>query len=65
MTALDGVEITVPEKRNRYFVRYPPRIPQGSDLALPAKSFVMCILDGRDGGIRTRDPLNPIHNRPS
>src|SRR5213596_1622223 len=31
---------------------------------MPAcKRCVLCDLDGRDGGIRTRDPLNPIQVR--
>ena len=61
MTTMDGVEITVLETRIRYFVRYPPKNSQGACSTLPAKSFVLSILSGRDGGIRTRDPLNPIH----
>ena len=62
MSDRDGVEITVLEKRFRYFVRYPPKKPQDASSASPAKPFVVSILDGRDGGIRTRDPLNPIPN---
>ena len=63
MTTMDGVEITVLETRIRYFVRYPPQNSQGACSTLPAKSFVLSILSGRDGGIRTRDPLNPIQVR--